>query len=111
MQDDRDIYIPQPSKFEYIRTENGSSAISGLMVLRVNANADADADAYVEILQTTVVKPPYIDSIASGGRPYVFQQDSAPSHKALKFQDWMDGRDFLSSYHTKLTASSLLIRP
>ncbi|KAM3175594.1 hypothetical protein ACTXT7_008180, partial [Hymenolepis weldensis] len=33
------------------------------------------------------VKPPCIDSVASGGRPYVSQQDSAPSHKALKTQD------------------------
>ncbi|KAM3176126.1 hypothetical protein ACTXT7_007129 [Hymenolepis weldensis] len=27
-------------------------------------------------------------------KPYVFQQDSDPSHKALKTQDYMDGREF-----------------
>ncbi|KAM3179540.1 hypothetical protein ACTXT7_000429 [Hymenolepis weldensis] len=48
--------------------------------LRVNA----DADACEETLQTIVVKPPWIDSVANGGGPYIFQQDSAPSHKALK---------------------------
>ncbi|KAM3185067.1 hypothetical protein ACTXT7_007104 [Hymenolepis weldensis] len=39
--------------------------------LRVNedADADVDADAYVETLQTIVVKPPWTDSVASGGRP------------------------------------------
>ncbi|KAM3179779.1 hypothetical protein ACTXT7_017620, partial [Hymenolepis weldensis] len=54
--------------------------------LRVNAHphahahAHADADAYVETLQSIVVKPPWIDSAVNGGRPsYVFQQDSAPS--------------------------------
>ncbi|KAM3171270.1 hypothetical protein ACTXT7_016956 [Hymenolepis weldensis] len=38
---------------------------------RVNADAvaNADADAYVETLQTIVVKPPWIDSVANGGRP------------------------------------------
>ncbi|KAM3176745.1 hypothetical protein ACTXT7_005906 [Hymenolepis weldensis] len=30
--------------------------------------------------------PPWIDSVANG-KPYVFQQDSAPSHKALRTQD------------------------
>ncbi|KAM3170945.1 hypothetical protein ACTXT7_017596 [Hymenolepis weldensis] len=53
-----------------------------------------------------------IDRVTNGGRHYVFQQDSAPSHKALKTQDWMDGREFSSSYHTKLIASSQpLTRP
>ncbi|KAM3171824.1 hypothetical protein ACTXT7_015825 [Hymenolepis weldensis] len=42
-------------------------------------------------LQTTVVEPPCIDSTANRGRPYVFQQESAPSQKVLKTQDWMDG--------------------
>ena len=31
---------------------------------------------------------PCIDSMR-GERPYVFQQDSAPSHKAMTTQDWM----------------------
>ncbi|KAM3181794.1 hypothetical protein ACTXT7_013656, partial [Hymenolepis weldensis] len=70
--------------------------------LRVNADADADtdvdadSDAYVEILQTIVVKPSWIDSVATnGGRlpppppPHIFQQNSPPSHKALKTQDFM----------------------
>ncbi|KAM3173010.1 hypothetical protein ACTXT7_013368, partial [Hymenolepis weldensis] len=47
--------------------------------LRVNA----DADTYVKTLQTTLVKL-WIDSIANGGRSYVFQQDSAPSQKLSK---------------------------
>ncbi|KAM3180635.1 hypothetical protein ACTXT7_015907 [Hymenolepis weldensis] len=56
--------------------------------LRVNG----DVDTYVETLQTIVVKPPWIESAANGGRPpYVFQQDSAQFHEALKTQDWMDG--------------------
>ncbi|KAM3180249.1 hypothetical protein ACTXT7_016654 [Hymenolepis weldensis] len=50
---------------------------------RVNAGADA----YVETLQTIVVKPSWIDCVANGGRPYVFQQRSTPCHKALKTQD------------------------
>ncbi|KAM3170938.1 hypothetical protein ACTXT7_017609 [Hymenolepis weldensis] len=66
--------------------------------LRVNA----DAEVYVETLQTIVVKPPWIDSVANGGRPYIFQHASALSHKALNTQDWMDGREFSSSCHTKL---------
>ncbi|VUZ43504.1 unnamed protein product [Hymenolepis diminuta] len=58
--------------------------------LRANEEADADADAgaYVETLQIIVDKPSWIDSIANGGRAYVFQQDSALSHEVLKSQDW-----------------------
>ncbi|CAB3226072.1 unnamed protein product [Arctia plantaginis] len=48
--------------------------------LRVNAAA------YTEGLKT-VVKP-WIDRVR-GERPYVFQQDSAPSHKAMTTQDCM----------------------
>ncbi|CAB3237907.1 unnamed protein product [Arctia plantaginis] len=48
--------------------------------LRVNAAP------YTEGLKT-VVKP-WIDR-ARGERPYVFQQDSAPSHKAMTTQDCM----------------------
>ncbi|KAM3185975.1 hypothetical protein ACTXT7_005275 [Hymenolepis weldensis] len=47
-----------------------------------------DAVAYIETLQT-IVMPPWIDGVPNGGRPYFFQLDSAPSHKALKTQDWM----------------------
>ena len=41
---------------------------------------------YIEVLKT-VVKP-WIDSVRNG-RLYVFQQDSAPSHKARLTQEWM----------------------
>ncbi|KAM3179770.1 hypothetical protein ACTXT7_017639 [Hymenolepis weldensis] len=42
---------------------------------RVDADADADADAYVETVQTVIVKPPWMDSVAIGGR------DPMPSNK------------------------------
>lgn len=48
--------------------------------LRVNAAA------YTEVLDR-VVKP-WVTTIARG-RPYVFQQDSAPSHTARTTQEWM----------------------
>ncbi|KAM3182337.1 hypothetical protein ACTXT7_012585 [Hymenolepis weldensis] len=48
--------------------------------LRANAGGGADTNVYVETLQTIVVKPPWVDSVVNGGRPYVFQQDSPPSH-------------------------------
>ncbi|KAM3170965.1 hypothetical protein ACTXT7_017556, partial [Hymenolepis weldensis] len=60
----------------------------------------SNADAYVETLQTIVVKPPYMDNVANGGESYVFQQDSAPSLLTLKTHDWMDSREFSSSCHT-----------
>ncbi|KAM3175847.1 hypothetical protein ACTXT7_007722 [Hymenolepis weldensis] len=46
---------------------------------------------HVETLQIVVVKPPQIDSVANGGRPHIFQQDSAPSHEALKARDSVAG--------------------
>ncbi|KAM3186058.1 hypothetical protein ACTXT7_005155 [Hymenolepis weldensis] len=55
----------------------------------LRVNEDAGADAYLENLQTIVVKRPWIDSVVNGGRPYVSQPDSASSHKALKTQEWM----------------------
>ena len=48
--------------------------------LRVNAAG------YINVLKT-VVKP-WINKVCNG-RPYVFQQDSAPSHKAIVTQDWL----------------------
>lgn len=45
-----------------------------------------NAAGYNEVLET-VVKP-WIDRVCDG-RPYVFQQDSAPAHKAVVTQDWM----------------------
>ncbi|KAM3170956.1 hypothetical protein ACTXT7_017575 [Hymenolepis weldensis] len=79
-----------------------------VMVFGVDLRVNADADTYVETLQTIIVKPPWMDSVVNnGGRPpYVFQQDSPPSHKALETQDWMDGREFSSSCHTKLLMAS-----
>ncbi|VUZ50375.1 unnamed protein product [Hymenolepis diminuta] len=70
--------------------------------LRVNAGADV----YVKTPQIIVVKLPWTDSVADEGRPLnVFQQDSAPSHKALKTQDYMDGREFSSLCHIRLMTS------
>ena len=48
--------------------------------LRVNA------DGYIHVLET-VVKP-WMDLVANGS-PYVFQQDSAPAHKARRTQAWL----------------------
>ena len=44
------------------------------------------ADSYVDVL-TNVVKP-WMD-VKANGRDYVFQQDSAPAHKAKKTQAWL----------------------
>ena len=49
--------------------------------LRVNAAA-----TYIAGLEA-VVKP-WINSVR-GEKPYVFQQDTAPSHSAMTTQDWM----------------------
>ncbi|KAM3187827.1 hypothetical protein ACTXT7_001524 [Hymenolepis weldensis] len=49
---------------------------------------------------------PWIDSVTNEGRLYVFQEDSAPSHKALKTQDWMESLKFSSSCPTKPVAVS-----
>ncbi|KAM3182893.1 hypothetical protein ACTXT7_011432 [Hymenolepis weldensis] len=73
-------------------------------------SVNADTDAYVETFRS-IVKPPWIDSVANRGRPYVFHQDSASSHKALKIQDCMDGQEFSSTYHTELMAYSYLTGP
>ncbi|KAM3186988.1 hypothetical protein ACTXT7_003223 [Hymenolepis weldensis] len=70
--------------------------------LRVNA----DVDAYVETLQTVVVRPPWVDSMPNRGRLDVFHQDSVPSHEVLKIQDSMDGGEFSSSCHAKLMPAS-----
>ncbi|UYV68303.1 hypothetical protein LAZ67_5003795 [Cordylochernes scorpioides] len=45
-----------------------------------------NADTYINVLET-VVKP-WMDMVATG-RKYVFQQDSAPAHKAKKTQSWL----------------------
>ncbi|KAM3172522.1 hypothetical protein ACTXT7_014352 [Hymenolepis weldensis] len=66
----------------------------------------ADTNAYVKTPQNIVVKLPWIDDVASGGRPYIFQKHLAPFHRPLKTQDWMDVREFPSSCHTKLLMAS-----
>lgn len=48
--------------------------------LRVNASE------YIKVLEDTV--KPWMDGVANG-RPYVFQQDSAPAHKARATQNWL----------------------
>ncbi|UYV84752.1 hypothetical protein LAZ67_X003316 [Cordylochernes scorpioides] len=45
-----------------------------------------NADTYINVLET-VVKP-WMDMVAAG-KKYVFQQDSAPAHKAKKTQSWL----------------------
>ncbi|UYV83285.1 hypothetical protein LAZ67_23000403 [Cordylochernes scorpioides] len=45
-----------------------------------------NADTYINVLET-VVKP-WMNMVAAG-RKYVFQQDSAPAHKAKKTQSWL----------------------
>ncbi|UYV77941.1 hypothetical protein LAZ67_15002969, partial [Cordylochernes scorpioides] len=45
-----------------------------------------NADTYINVLES-VVKP-WMDMVAAG-RKYVFQQDSAPAHKAKKTQSWL----------------------
>lgn len=45
-----------------------------------------DTDGYIRVL-TEVVKP-WIDRVAAG-RPYVWQQDSAPCHTSRKTQAWL----------------------
>lgn len=51
-----------------------------------------NSEAYIEVLKN-VVKP-WMDEVA-GGRPYVFQQDSAPCHASKKTQAWL----FENVYH------------
>ncbi|UYV75798.1 hypothetical protein LAZ67_13001387 [Cordylochernes scorpioides] len=45
-----------------------------------------NADTYINVLETVV--NPWMDMVAAG-RKYVFQQDSAPAHKAKKTQSWL----------------------
>ena len=54
-----------------------------------------NSDGYVELLNT-VVKP-WITRVANG-RPYVWQQDSAPCHTSGKSQKWLSENfyDFIS---------------
>ena len=45
-----------------------------------------NADGYIDVMKTIVV--PWMNK-TSAGRPYVFQKDSAPAHKAKKTQAWL----------------------
>ncbi|KAM3172751.1 hypothetical protein ACTXT7_013913 [Hymenolepis weldensis] len=71
-----------------------------------------DANAYVRTI-LTIVKPPWIGSVANGGRLYAFQQDKAPSHKALKIQDYMDFHLHENFHHhiAKLVAATYFTKP
>ncbi|KAM3185178.1 hypothetical protein ACTXT7_006878 [Hymenolepis weldensis] len=75
-----------------------------MMVFGIGLKVNADADAYMENLQDIVVKSLWRDSAANGRRPYVFQEDLSPFHKAVKTRDWMDDQEFSSSCHNKLIA-------
>ena len=57
-----------------------------------------NAAAYVEALESHV--KPWIDCMAKG-RPYVFQQDSAPAHTARSTQAWMHN-NFLAHWSPDL---------
>ncbi|XP_032690076.1 uncharacterized protein LOC116853228 [Odontomachus brunneus] len=47
---------------------------------------DLKADSYINVLETVVKS--WIDEIAVG-KEYMFEQDSAPAHKAKKTQAWL----------------------
>ncbi len=48
-------------------------------------------EVYIEVLQTHV--KPWIEEVAAG-RPYVWQQDSAPCHTSRKSQKWLSDNFF-----------------
>ncbi|KAM3173692.1 hypothetical protein ACTXT7_012046 [Hymenolepis weldensis] len=68
------------------RNDSSEGYIMTPEFLQQGPRVNADADAYVETLQT-IVKPLWIDSVANGGRPYVFQQDLTLSHEPSKTQN------------------------
>ncbi|KAM3180944.1 hypothetical protein ACTXT7_015316 [Hymenolepis weldensis] len=70
-----------------ISSEGGVHHGSPIFSHGLRVNADANGDAYVETPQITVVKLPWIDIVVNGGRPYIFQGDSALFHEALKIQN------------------------
>ena len=72
---------------------------SGLMVMGVISNEGhvmppyffpkglkINTEVYLDVLQRVMV--PWMRSVAAG-RPFTFQQDSAPAHKAKKVQAWL----------------------
>ncbi|KAM3178342.1 hypothetical protein ACTXT7_002737 [Hymenolepis weldensis] len=73
----------------------------------LKVNADADADTYVETHPNIVVNPPWIDSVANGGRPptpcLLTRFGSIPLSPQ---KPGLDGGEFSSSCHNKLMATS-----
>ena len=72
---------------------------AGLMVMGVVSNEGdvmpayffpqklkINTQVYLDLLQQVMV--PWMKSVAAG-RPFTFQQDSAPAHKAKKVQAWL----------------------
>ncbi len=53
---------------------------------------------YLDVLKSVVI--PWCNQMA-GGRPWVWQQDSAPAHKSKGTQDWLQKEcfDFVSFFH------------
>ncbi|KAM3174043.1 hypothetical protein ACTXT7_011339 [Hymenolepis weldensis] len=70
-----------------VSSEGGVHHGSSIFSHGLRVNADANGDAYVKTPQIIVVKMPWIDIVVNGGRPYVFQRDSALFHEALKGQN------------------------
>ncbi|CAE1312828.1 unnamed protein product [Acanthosepion pharaonis] len=66
--------------------QNGRWMFPSIMVLGIISRPESTAEIYQEVPRR-VVKPS-IDEIVAG-RPYVFQQDSAPAHKAKTTQAWL----------------------
>ncbi|KAM3175539.1 hypothetical protein ACTXT7_008302 [Hymenolepis weldensis] len=63
--------------------ENNGDELATMRRRKQHCRRSADSIRTPEFVR----RPPWIDSVANGGRPYAFQQDSAPSHKAPKAQD------------------------
>ncbi|QQP52457.1 Transposable element tcb2 transposase [Caligus rogercresseyi] len=59
---------------------------SSLMALGVKSRPQGQHGIYINVMKN-VVKP-WMDLVANG-RPYVFQQDSAPAHKSRETQAWL----------------------
>ncbi|KAM3184352.1 hypothetical protein ACTXT7_008509 [Hymenolepis weldensis] len=94
--------VPKGRIWDIVHQDLGNKSHTFLVE---DTRVHADADAYLVTIQTIAVKPPWIDSVANG-RANIFQLDSAPSHKALKIQDCMNGREFSLSCHIKLMPAS-----
>ncbi|KAM3177759.1 hypothetical protein ACTXT7_003916 [Hymenolepis weldensis] len=62
-----------------------------------------DADAYVGIVQT-IVKPPWVNTVANGGRPCLSTRFGSISKSSQN--PGLEGKEFLSSCHTELMTAS-----